>query len=150
MGRLEILDFLCDCFTFWKRDFSHSRAISPSTRQNTVRVAKKNMNFKTSHAISFFFGFCNPYSVLELFNMTQKPVFGVSPLTSSQIPGSKLRQFHTLKKSGAPVQVPRSFCMLSAQIPEWILRVFHVFEVFDKKWCKVDSGKCPARRAITC
>ena len=39
--------------------------------------------------------------------------------------------------------------MLSAKIPEWIFRLFHVFEVFDKKWCKMDSGKCPATPLFT-
>ena len=42
---------------------------------------KKNMNFEKLHAISIsFFGFCNPYTVLELFDMTQKLVFGVKTL----------------------------------------------------------------------
>ena len=38
---------------------------------------------------------------------------------------------------------------MRVQIPEWILRLFHVFEVFDKKWCKVDSGECPATPLFT-
>ena len=54
MGGVEIHVFFCECFMFWKRDCSHSRLISPATRQNTVRVAKKNENFRMPGAISIF------------------------------------------------------------------------------------------------
>ena len=46
------------------------------------------MNFERLHAISIlFFGFCNPYKVLELFDMTQELVFGVKSVKSYEIQG---------------------------------------------------------------
>ena len=43
---------------FWKRDCSHSRLISPSTRQNTVRVANKTWEFQDAWShIDFFWDF---------------------------------------------------------------------------------------------
>ena len=53
--------FFDECFTFWKRDCSRLHAISLSTRQNTVRVAQKQTEFREApRHIDFIFWILQP------------------------------------------------------------------------------------------
>ena len=75
---LEILDFLCECFTFWKGDFSRLRAISPSTRQNTVRVAQQKREFREAprHIDVFLHEFQEAPRHINFFCWILQPLHG--------------------------------------------------------------------------
>ena len=135
---LQFSIFFCECFTFWKRDCSRLHAISPSTRQTTVRVAKKKHEFEDvlSH-IDVFFGFCNPYSVLEVCDMSRKLTFGAISLSSSQNLESILREFYVLRMWHTGSQNTIGFFSALRQnayfstLSKWILWMFHVLELRD-------------------